>query len=714
MTALGIGGHDGDAADALDISVILCTRNRVASLRETLASVSRLKLPVGKTVEAFIVDNGSVDGSAAVIRDFQWPGVAIHRLLVAEPGLPRSQNTALRQARGRVIMFLDDDVRPPDNWLAELSEPVLSGEADAVGGGVLIAEQVKPSWIRPEHEEWLASTAHWEATREPLLVGANMAIGRHVFRAIGGFDEDVAWAPDALISHRLVAVGFKLVLRHDIVMEHWVEAARFTRAGLAKQAGRRAETQAFLVHHWEGRRFSFPHLRWLGATLRLTLHRAASGRLTNGNLALPEMRLMQRIAFWPAYLRCRKEPRRFSQIDGVTRRRDRVRGIDDTAIDAASTVNARRFVLVTTSYPGFAASRPGGMESYARLMIAALLGQGWSVDVLCLVYSGPVPEPRQEGGLTLRGVRLPQVHWRLAFLRPVIHGLALWRAVRRVDAAHRFDAIEVPHEGGIGWAVVMAFGRRCFLRLHTTSRQHATFAATAPDAEGRAAIRWDRFTAHRARHLVAATRAHARSLADETGVPLARFTTLPLAIMPPLRGATDAPRDRVLFLGAMERRKGVDVFLDAAAIARERGSMYRWTAVGRWAAQWTGEAAAGAVEVVDAASDADLERYWAETRFVVVPSRYESFGLVALEAMARGIVVIAARIAAFEEVIGDCGVLTTPGRPDEIVAAIERLDADPRGERALAAAALERYHAVFSLAAFAERLNQVLSPAERA
>ena len=223
-----------------------------------------------------------------------------------------------------MILFLDDDVRVPDDWLARLSEPILAGDADAVGGGVAIAGQVRPSWIRPEHEEWLASTAVWEPTREPVLVGANMAIGRQVFRAIGGFDEDLGWAPDTAFSYRLVAAGFRLVLRHDIVMEHWVEARRFTRTGIGRQARLRAELQAFLVHHWEGNRPSYPHLRWLRAALRLARYRATIGRLTDRNLELPEMRLMQEVAFWPAYLRRRKEPRRFSVVDGAPRRTDPV------------------------------------------------------------------------------------------------------------------------------------------------------------------------------------------------------------------------------------------------------------------------------------------------------------------------------------------------------------------------------------------------------
>jgi glycosyltransferase involved in cell wall biosynthesis len=316
MTAMGVGSGGSTAArcpDTFDISVILCTRNRAASLRETLASVSRLPVPPGKAVEMFVVDNGSTDGSAAVIREFRWAGVAVRRLHVAEPGIARSQNTAIGQARGRVLLFLDDDVRPPQDWLAQLSEPVLSGQADAVGGGIVIPEQVKPPWARPEHEEWLASTAHWERTREPVLVGANMAISRHVFAALGGFDEDLSFAPDTMYSYRLVAAEFRLVLRHDIVTEHHVEPFRFTRAGLTRQAAMRAEFHAFEMRHWSNWQPRFPRLRWLRARWRLARHRAGLvGPLTDENLALAEMRLIQEVAFWPAFIRRRNEPFRYA------------------------------------------------------------------------------------------------------------------------------------------------------------------------------------------------------------------------------------------------------------------------------------------------------------------------------------------------------------------------------------------------------------------
>jgi len=300
-------------SDPRDITIILCTRNRAEQLRATLRSLAELRVPDGRSVELFLVDNGSTDSTNDACRAFQWPGVDVYHLSVAEPGLARGQNTALRRSRGQVVLFLDDDVRPPVDWISSISEPILSGEADAVGGGVRIPAAIKPPWTKPDHEEWLASTEHWEAGREPVLIGSSMAIGRNVFAALGGFEENLAYAIDTLYSYRLVKAGFRLVLRHDIVTEHHVDASRFTRAGLTGQAALRAEFHAFEIRHWSDWQPRFPHLRWLRARWRLARYRAGlGGPLTDDNLTLAEMRLMQEVAFWPAFIRRRDEPFRYA------------------------------------------------------------------------------------------------------------------------------------------------------------------------------------------------------------------------------------------------------------------------------------------------------------------------------------------------------------------------------------------------------------------
>jgi glycosyltransferase involved in cell wall biosynthesis len=97
---------------------------------------------------------------------------------------------------------------------------------------------------------------------------------------------------------------------------------------------------------------------------------------------------------------------------------------------------------------------------------------------------------------------------------------------------------------------------------------------------------------------------------------------------------------------------------------------------------------------------------------LVVPSRYEAFGLVAVEAMLAGVPVIASAVDGLPEVVGDCGILVPPDQPDALAAAIVSLIGDPPKRRAYAESALARVQTLFTADRTArdlERLYQTLT-----
>lgn len=69
-----------------DCSIIICTRNRAPKLAETLGSFSRVRVPTGWDLEMIIVDNGSTDETAEVIRQAEHPAIRIRHLIESRPG----------------------------------------------------------------------------------------------------------------------------------------------------------------------------------------------------------------------------------------------------------------------------------------------------------------------------------------------------------------------------------------------------------------------------------------------------------------------------------------------------------------------------------------------------------------------------------------------------------------------------------------------------
>lgn len=93
------GGRHGRADGMIDISLMICTRNRRDSLSATLDSVAAAA--GGQRLELIIVDNGSTDDSAATIRHWAADRPFTVRLLSEpRPGLARARNVALAAARG--------------------------------------------------------------------------------------------------------------------------------------------------------------------------------------------------------------------------------------------------------------------------------------------------------------------------------------------------------------------------------------------------------------------------------------------------------------------------------------------------------------------------------------------------------------------------------------------------------------------------------------
>lgn len=141
---------------------------------------------------------------------------------------------------------------------------------------------------------------------------------------------------------------------------------------------------------------------------------------------------------------------------------------------------------------------------------------------------------------------------------------------------------------------------------------------------------------------------------------------------------------RVLYVGRMEERKGFDVLAQAwpavvAAVPAARlvavGADYP-CAQGRSFAEWAlrnlPAAARAQVDVKGFVPDADREALYRECALLAAPSRYESFGLMLLEAMRYGRPVVSCRVGGIPEVVkeGETGLLVAPEDPAALAQAL--------------------------------------------
>ncbi|MEU8192947.1 glycosyltransferase family 4 protein [Microbispora amethystogenes] len=179
----------------------------------------------------------------------------------------------------------------------------------------------------------------------------------------------------------------------------------------------------------------------------------------------------------------------------------------------------------------------------------------------------------------------------------------------------------------------------------------------------------------------------------------------------PDRGDATPPREtpegRLVLVGRLSPRKGTDVAVRAAALLRERGRAVRLTLVGAVfpGYEWFEEELRSiAGEEVEFAGFQDVVApFLADADIVLVPSREEPFGNVAVEGMLAGRPVVASEVQGLAEIVrpGETGLLVSPGDPAALADAIEELLGDwPRAltmaragrEDACDRFALTRYH----------------------
>lgn len=221
----------------IDVSVVICTRDRPDDLAETLKSLSATSISnrekwVG---ELLVVDNGTSDRTEKVVASFDHPWLAVRYVREPVPGLATARNRAIRETTGAVILFTDDDMRFLDHWIDAMVLPVLSNMTDAVRGAVTLAPHLDRPWMSPLHRALLAETASGVQADFPYLIGANMALHRRIFDAGCKFDEELGAGrsgagEEIALSLQLGKQGFHILAVDGPAVEHHPDPKRLARS----------------------------------------------------------------------------------------------------------------------------------------------------------------------------------------------------------------------------------------------------------------------------------------------------------------------------------------------------------------------------------------------------------------------------------------------------------------------------------------------------
>lgn len=699
------------------VSVVIITYNRAGHLRRCLDALARQTY---RNFEVVVVMGPCTDHTAAVLEMFAG-SITIARTDRRIIGV--SRNAGIEQSRGALVAFIDDDAVPSPEWLANLVAAFDDADIGAVGGtvfrmrdggiewrnGVLDRDGILyPNCAKPGEYQ------RFQKGRLNTVSGNCCMFRRRALEEVGGFDEEIAYMYDECdVVQRIERAGYRIVHQPTAIVEHesarsvvrsnhvdydWFTICKYHAYGALKNAqGCRAWTVARVT--WRlAKRWMCELLSWW-----------SRGLIGWSQLLRSERDCARGIA---AGLRKGWSPRPVYRVILPCPGGEPIRPFRQIPESTLSVC------LLCESTPE---RNPDGIATYTFALAKALFEHGCRVHVISL---GEADRSELVEGIWRHWVKPSKLGARF-YLEPqfpvvaknIGYAAAVWRKVRELDERHGIDIVEAS-SWNIEGLVIALDGRIPFVvHVHTALFQAIEAQGWAENDDLRLSVDLEERQSLLADEVITSTRAAARSIVAKYRSRPAHMGIVPLGLdlQGVFRPSQPGVARRVLFVGRLEPRKGIGTLLDAIPRVIDCIPGAEFDIVGKDVMsvdspvpQWR-KAHRGLQKHVRFHGEvprAVLDDLYERCDLLAGPSRYESFGLTFVEAMARGKAIVGTTGGGIPEVVqdGETGLLVAPDDPAALSEAIVSLLRDDEYRQRLGRAGYGRYQSEFTAWRMAGRM----------
>ena len=731
----------------MQFSIIINTDGRCRALRNTLESLSLLDYP---SFEICVVYGPTNDGTRELLASYAG---RIKMVPCQERNLSMSRNIGIALASGEIVAFIDDDGLAEPEWLQQLA--VAFEDPSVAGAGGIVYDHTGchvqyrySSANRLGRADWARETPADGynfpfSFNFPYVQGTNSAFRRSALVEIGGFDEEYEFYLDETdVCCRLIDAGYLIrqlpgaIVHHKFLPskirnEHRVTRDRYSVVknkiyfSLVNNRSHYSVDFAiqdgldFVRTHEQNIRYCIEHALLAPEDLESFRNDAARAwevgltRGLNGPRRLLQPDLLANFAgpFLEFPRSLPPEPR-------------------------------RTFCFISQEYPP---RRGGGIGRYIHQLARSMADLGHHVHVITrgeghdrvdfedgVWVHRILPRPTQLPALTGE-IRVPQHIWD--------HAATMLSEVAKVADHRRVDCVYAPIWDCEGLAVVLDGRFPIVTALETSLHFWMSSQSHLRSNSGFMADFVAPMLALERRILEGSTRLHANSLAIASDIARAydvalcppRLRVVPHGLedrsaWPFMQPPTLPPGSfRLLFVGRLEARKGIDVLLAVAKQLLPRYPHVHLDIVGNDRIPGPSgipyrdlfEADPAAASILDRVtfhgevSDETLRGFYRACDVLAAPSRYESFGLVLLEGMMFGKPVVGCRAGGMTEVVVDgiTGMLAEPGDAVSLEACLIRLIEDAALRGRIAASARKRYLESFTAGPTAKQVAEILCDA---
>jgi glycosyltransferase involved in cell wall biosynthesis len=202
----------------MDLSVVIPCKNGAGAIGEQLAALSRQHW--NRPWEVIVADNGSTDGTAAVVLKHKKHLPQLRWLDASRrPGAAHARNAGVAAAGGQAIAFCDADDEVGTDWLAAMGNGLK--HHDFVAARLDIEKLNLPeitSNLNHPQRDGLQTVAY--PPHLPHASGTSLGVRRELHHAVGGFDEDLPYLEDTDYCFRLQLRGIKLHFLAEAVVHY--------------------------------------------------------------------------------------------------------------------------------------------------------------------------------------------------------------------------------------------------------------------------------------------------------------------------------------------------------------------------------------------------------------------------------------------------------------------------------------------------------------
>jgi GT2 family glycosyltransferase len=228
-----------------EITVVVCTHNRVRLLEGCLDSLSRQEVDP-RRYDVLVVDNGSTDGTADFLSRCCYDDIRLRWVNEPVLGLSYARNRGWLEANGTYVAYIDDDAIAAPDWISEIISFVERRPEIAMFGGphVPFATDPVPSWFPPEYGTMdLGSEERALEIGREFVEGMNMAIRKDILADCGGFHPDlgmkgykVSYGEETQLQITLRNCGFAVYYLPQMKVSHHLPGRKMRLGWLLKSA----------------------------------------------------------------------------------------------------------------------------------------------------------------------------------------------------------------------------------------------------------------------------------------------------------------------------------------------------------------------------------------------------------------------------------------------------------------------------------------------